>query len=245
MENLEGGNGNTGSSFLADNFLGISILVSAIVIAGTLVFLFGSGDGLGTERETFVPGASEDSGGGVLSVNSLKALAREVGADGDRFDSCLDSGTHADDVQRDVDQGISLGVNGTPSFLINGNLAVGALPFNQISSVIEGALASGEGRDSVDVGDAPFLGDANAPVVMIEFSDYECPFCGRFFSQTLPQVKSEYVDTGKVKFVYKDFPLTSIHFNAQAAAEAARCVRDQLGDDGYWNMHDAVFESQG
>src|SRR3989344_1577925 len=58
----------------------------------------------------------------------------------------------------------------------------------------------------VDAGDAPFLGNENAPVKMIEFSDYQCPFCRKFWIETLPLIKSEYIDTGKVKFVYKDFP---------------------------------------
>ena len=65
--------------------------------------------------------------------------------------------------------------------------------------------------------DDPFLGEEDAPVVIVEFSDYECPFCARFYQQTLSQIKEEYVDTGKVKFVYRDFPL-SFHPNAQKAA---------------------------
>jgi len=54
-------------------------------------------------------------------------------------------------------------------------------------------------------GDAPFKGKADAPVTIIEFSDYECPFCARFFTQTESQIDKDYVDTGKVKFVFKDF----------------------------------------
>jgi len=78
---------------------------------------------------------------------------------------------------------------------------------------------------------------------MVEYSDYECPFCSRFFSETLAQIKTNYVDTGQVKFVYKDFPL-AFHPEAQKSAEAARCVREQLGDAGYWEMHDMLFENQ-
>lgn len=95
----------------------------------------------------------------------------------------------------------------------------------------------------VNIEGAPFKGENDAPVVMVEYSDYECPFCGRFYSQTLPQIQKEYIDTGKVKLVYKDFPL-SFHPNAQKAAESAECARDQKKDDGYWNMHDKIFENQ-
>ncbi len=90
--------------------------------------------------------------------------------------------------------------------------------------------------------DDPILGDKNAPVEIIEFSDYQCPFCRKFWTETLPSIKSEYIDTGKVKFVYRDFPLTSIHPAAEPAAEAANCVREQGGDEAYYKMHDKIFQ---
>tara|TARA_Y100000310_G_scaffold332141_1_gene407152 strand:+ start:1120 stop:2127 length:1008 start_codon:yes stop_codon:yes gene_type:complete len=85
-------------------------------------------------------------------------------------------------------------------------------------------------------------GDSNAKVTIIEFSDYECPFCGRHFTQTLPQIISEYVDTGKVRIVYRDFPL-GFHQNAQKAAEATECVGEE-GDNKYWEYHDILFNNQ-
>ena len=89
--------------------------------------------------------------------------------------------------------------------------------------------------------DDAFLGDKNAPVVMVEFSDFQCPFCRRFWTDTLPLLKTEYIDTGKVKFVYRDFPLSSIHPGAQPAAESAECADDQ---GKFWEMHDKIFEEQ-
>jgi len=96
---------------------------------------------------------------------------------------------------------------------------------------------------NIEIGDSPVKGDANAPVTLVEFSDYECPFCGRHFQQTYPQIISQYVDTGKVKIVFKDFPL-SFHPQAQKAAEAARCFREQKGDDGYFKYHDYLYKNQ-
>lgn len=98
-------------------------------------------------------------------------------------------------------------------------------------------------RAEVQIGDAPVKGDENAPVTIIEFSDYECPFCGRFYSETLNQIEEQYVKTGKVKMAFKDFPL-SFHQSAQKAAEAAKCVGDELGDEGYWKMHNKMFDNQ-
>ncbi len=95
----------------------------------------------------------------------------------------------------------------------------------------------------INIEGSPYKGNENAPVIVVEYSDYECPFCGRFYSETLSLIESRYINTGKVRFVYKDFPL-SFHPNAQKAAEATRCVKEQKGDEGYWAMHDKIFENQ-
>ncbi len=94
----------------------------------------------------------------------------------------------------------------------------------------------------VDVGDAYVKGDKNAKVTIIEYSDFECPFCGRFYTQTLGQLEKEYIDTGKVKLAYKHLPLP-FHQNAQKAGEAAECAGEVGGNDGFWDMHDAIFDS--
>ena len=90
-------------------------------------------------------------------------------------------------------------------------------------------------------GRGPSLGQATAPITIIEFSDYQCPYCGQFFRNTLPLLVAEYVKTGRVRLVYHDFPLSSLHPNALKAAEAARCAGDQRR---YWEYHDALFQNQ-
>ena len=85
---------------------------------------------------------------------------------------------------------------------------------------------------------AQFLGQKNATVTVVEFSDYQCPFCARHVQQTLPLLRKEYVDTGKVKYVFRDHPLESIHPAAFKAAEAARCGGEQ---GKFWEMHDKLF----
>lgn len=90
--------------------------------------------------------------------------------------------------------------------------------------------------------DDAVFGDPDAPVTIVEFSDYECPFCKRHFTQTFPEIKKNYIDTGKVKLIFRDFPL-GFHPNAEKSAMAAECVRDQLGDKGYYTYHDLLFET--
>lgn len=85
-----------------------------------------------------------------------------------------------------------------------------------------------------------YLGDVNAPVTVVEFSDFRCSFCQRFYSQSFAQLKSEYVDTGLVRFVYKDFPVVG----GQEAAIAARCVGAQGGNEMFFDYHDVVFDRQ-
>jgi len=93
----------------------------------------------------------------------------------------------------------------------------------------------------VSLDDDPVKGNPNAPVTVVEYSDFQCPFCTRFFQQTLPLIEENYIDTGKVKFVYKDLPLDSLHPNARAAHIAAECADEQ---GKFWEYHDALFEKQ-
>ena len=93
---------------------------------------------------------------------------------------------------------------------------------------------------TVTVGGAPFRGDPDAPVTVVEFSDYQCPFCSRHVHETWPEL-AEYVQLGKVKHVFRDYPIESLHPQAFKAHEAAHCAGDQ---DEYWEMHATLFANQ-
>lgn len=91
----------------------------------------------------------------------------------------------------------------------------------------------------IEVGSLPVSGEENAKVTIVEFSDFQCPYCKRFFDETLAQIKKDYVDTGKAKLYYRHLPL-AIHPFAQDAAEASECANDQ---GKFWEYHDTLFES--
>lgn len=97
-----------------------------------------------------------------------------------------------------------------------------------------------KGVASVD--DDPILGDKNAPVTIIEFSDYECPFCKRHFESTHQELVKKYIDTGKAKLVFRDFPLSFHDPMASKEAIAATCAQEQGGDKKYYEFHDEIFK---
>ncbi len=84
-------------------------------------------------------------------------------------------------------------------------------------------------------------GNKNAKVTLVEFTDYQCPFCSRHFRETMPQIDNDYVKTGKIRYVLREFPLELIHPLAFKAAEAANCSGEQ---GKYWEMHDRLFANQ-
>jgi protein-disulfide isomerase len=203
----------------------------------------------------------------VASLEQLDgAITGALSADYPGLAGCLESGETSAEVEAGIAEGAALGVNGTPSFFINGYPVVGAQPYETFEYVIglaetgelesafreaaeqqAAAIATATAQAAIPVDipleDSPARGEAGAPVVVVEYSDYQCPFCWRHFQETMPQMQ-EYIDAGQVRYVFKDYPIRRIHPEAQKAHEAARCAREQGGDDAYWAMHDLLFASQ-
>jgi protein-disulfide isomerase len=88
------------------------------------------------------------------------------------------------------------------------------------------------------IGNAHILGDKNATIEIIEYSDFECPYSKQFFNEIMPRLKQEYILTNRTKLVFRHLPLNSVHPNAHKAAEAAECAARQ---GRFWEMHDALF----
>lgn len=114
-----------------------------------------------------------------------------------------------------------------------------AVPTASVAAIAPTAAEPTSATVSVD--DDPVLGNADAPVTIVEFSDYECPFCKRHYDQTHTQLVKNYVDTGKVKIVFRDLPLSFHDPMATTEAIAANCAREQGGDAAYWKLHDKMF----
>ena len=88
------------------------------------------------------------------------------------------------------------------------------------------------------------LGDPNAPIVIVEYSDIDCPFC-KNFHETMNQVMAEYGEDGKVAWVYRQFPIPQLHPNAPKIAEATECVASMGGNEAFWKFTNMIFDERG
>jgi protein-disulfide isomerase len=127
-------------------------------------------------------------------------------------------------------------------------IGIGVVGYNVGSGVFGNAVSTPvevEGLDNpetlVAMARGVTKGDADAPITIVEFGDFQCPSCGAFGQQVKPQVDLSFLTSGQAKFVFYDFPLVSIHPNAFLAARAARCAEDQ---GKFWEYHDELFRQQ-
>ncbi len=209
-----------------------------------------------------------------FSQSDLTKLAKQIGLNDKDFKKCLDSGATVSNVEADFNGGRAAGIQGTPGSLLvdlSTNKAVridgGALPLEVMKSLINDYMSG----KSLDVINAPYvgtdgkgekimtaldtytpisdgdavLGASNAKFAIIEYSDFECPFCARFHP-TMQSLLSEY--KGDMMWVYRHFPLVRVnagmHPNSEKYAEAAECAKVQGGNDAFWQMGNAMFTAQ-
>lgn len=93
----------------------------------------------------------------------------------------------------------------------------------------------------LDLSNRPVKGDSTAKLTLVEFLDYQCPYCGQFSRETMPQIEKDYIETGKVRYVVVNLPLDAMHKSAFKAAEAAACAREQ---GKFWEMQERLFNNQ-
>ncbi len=188
------------------------------------------------------------NGGTVASDKSDDKVGTEDASGPKKFSECLDTGKFANAVKADMQLGSSLGVQGTPATFVNGYLMSGALPYDMAKQVIDAILAGGEPDfefmkddagnltkvDIPELKDVVWKGKKDAPITIVEFSDFECPYCSRFVP-TVEQILANYGD--EVRFTFRHFPL-SFHQQAQKAAESFECAKEQ---GKAFEMHDKLF----
>ncbi len=212
------------------------------ILLGSLIIALGLFAGLMfSDRRSSNTGNTQDKW-----ANAVKA----VDINKKKFDQCLASGKYAAKVTNDLQSGQGAGVSGTPSSFViapNGTQyrIAGAQPVDVVKALIEKALR-GEPSTDAQVTLPPIteqdyiLGDKNATITIVEYSDLECPFCVRFHA-TQEAIMEEYA--GQVRWVHRHFPL-DFHKNAKEYAYAAECAGEIGGNDAFWNMIDYIFKNQ-
>jgi len=88
---------------------------------------------------------------------------------------------------------------------------------------------------------SPFLGSPDAPVTVIEYIDFQCPFCKKVYDESIPRLRKEFIDTAKIKFVFKNMPISGLHPAALTRSHAAFCAFELGGNSAFFKYHDAIF----
>jgi protein-disulfide isomerase len=246
---------------------GSQLLVGLLVVAAFAIgMLWQQNQTLKKDGGTVAgTGTTQGAVASPLEVDKLKQYAADLKLDKNKFNECLDTAKYKDRISKDTEYGSSLDVSGTPAFFVNGRFIGGAFPFEWFKEIIDKEIA-GTGSEDIkkysqglqdiynqDPQNPPFnpkkkevtisnedpvKGSANAKVTIVEFSDFECPYCARAYP-TVKQILQTY--GGDVRFIYKQFPLSSIHPKAQKAAEASLCAQEQ---GKFYEYHDKLFEVQ-
>jgi protein-disulfide isomerase len=222
--------------------------------------------------------------GGGLAPRDLAAHAEAIGLDAERFRIALRTHAHGDRIEDDLDLADRVGADGTPATYVNGRPLIGALPYEELSAIVDeelalardalhrgiprGAMYAAVMRESLErapapppreapperarrsldrdvvyalpADGAPQLGPSDAPVTIVVFSDFQCPFCARALTP-LAALRERYPD--RLRLVFRNNPLP-FHRDAAPAAAAALEAFAQRGDAGFWAMHDLLFENQ-
>ncbi len=243
----------------------IIIFISAIMISGSLIYSanrISSGD---LTNQGDVQGATEETTETAESgPNYEKAYtyAEEIGLNKDKFVKCVENEEFADEIATDIKEGSASGITGTPGFIIgnlnkNGNIkgtvVAGAYPYEVFDAMIKKYLGKDydkslleeyefeEGETKID--DDPYLGSRKAPVAIVEWSDYECPFCKRHALDTGKQLEENYIKKDQLLWVFKDYPLDFHNPVATKEAMIASCALKLGGNKEYFQMHDFIFEN--
>lgn len=252
---------NTVLNRLSQQFNLLAILVVALFMFQAYTFY--KLKNVETKGAVAGAGAGAAQGESPLSQEKLISYAEELKLDTKKFVQCLEKGEKKSIVEAESKEATGFNVQGTPGFFINGRFLGGAFPVETFKEIIDAELAGTASNEctgwsqemqqycsdpnnlafnpapqQVNVGNAPMKGPKNAKVTIIEYSDFECPFCQRAFT-TIEEVLKAYPKD--VKLVYKQLPLTSIHPNAQRAAEASLCA---MAQGKFWEMHDKMFTVQ-
>lgn len=223
----------------------MSILAAGVLISGTILathFLPAATSTTADNSQNTQPTLQEQ-----MSPSLYLQLAQALGVDTAKYQSCVDDKTYQAKIDADAAEAQKAGGQGTPFTVVydtktGKKLPIsGALPYDQLKAAISAVDTQGTTDLAMRAPSASdhIIGSPTAPIVLVEYSDFQCPYC-KMIHPSLTQIVAE--SNGQIAWVYRDFPLYQIHPEAENAANAAECIAAQKGNDAFWNFEKAIFE---
>ncbi len=241
----------------------ISIIIASIIMA--LGFIIGMGNLNGVKLNTGSTTTTDTDTTGTAT--DLGSLAEAIGLNKSDFLTCNDARETEDEVKADTSAGSQSGISGTPGFIIgdlssngdvNGYLVSGALPFDVFRDMVDGVKDNDQSKidgvlatyadyivadSKTTIDDDAMLGNKDSVnVAIVEFTDFQCPFCQRHHNEVYPTIVNDIVNAGKAIYVIRDFPLSFHEPVATNKAIAAECAGKIGGDSKYFEYVDKLFE---
>jgi protein-disulfide isomerase len=180
-------------------------------------------------------------------------IAKQIGLNVKKFNACVESGKFKNKVDADIQDGLKAGLDqpdrGTPfSVILKNGQEVGTIngarPLETVMEQLQEIQTTGGTPAATKMrpvsADDHILGDINSEIIIVEYSDLDCPFC-KVFHSTMHQVIEK--SQGKVAWVYRHYPIPQLHPNAPKKAEEAECAWEMGGNDGFWKYADKVFST--
>ena len=228
------------------------------LVAGAVLIFASGGLNIYGNMAPSAPSAPTDQAPTISAQDRMSAIVKDLGIEEDAFTTCLTSDKYNELINDQMSKGQASGVSGTPGNIIldlksgKGRVVSGARPFESFKTEIDDMLKNpaGKSKDStvtealnvtpIDFDKEHVRGNKDAKIAIIEYSDFECPFCHRVHP-TYKQIMETYGDS--VVWVYRHFPL-SFHPSAMPFAVGSECVAELAGNDAFWSFTDALMTQQ-
>ncbi|MES2006793.1 MAG: thioredoxin domain-containing protein [Patescibacteria group bacterium] len=222
----------------------ISIVVAGATIAGAILLthFFPAAQPVATNNQNNQQATLQQQ----MSPALYEEIAKALKVDLTKYKSCVDASKYQDKIDAETAEAQKAGGQGTPFTVVydtktGKSLPIsGALPYAQLKTAIASINTDGT-KSTIRPPSASdhIIGSPTAPIVLVEYSDFQCPYC-QMIHADLKRIVSE--SNGSVAWVYRNFPLYQIHPQATPAANAAECIAEQLGSEGFWQFTNTVFE---
>ncbi|PIT89332.1 MAG: hypothetical protein COU27_00895 [Candidatus Levybacteria bacterium CG10_big_fil_rev_8_21_14_0_10_36_7] len=244
-KNIEQNNNINTNQKNVNNSVSVAIVIAGIVIAGAIIFTSKNPAPINTT---------------VKEKDIVSKLATSLKIDEVELRNCVDNNVFADKVQGDQEDAVANGAQGTPFFVItdnNGNKYIGggAMPYldpedlgrglkDMLDDILNKTAKSQTLSGPKAISDDDYvLGNPDAPLTFYIYDDLVCPYCQRFNSET-KKMMADYGQQGKIKMVFRHFPLDGLHPEARLKAEAVECAGKIGGEEKFWQGVDFMFENQ-